>query len=73
MHMICWAVSVIVQCFIQLIIATIKLIVVAKLHHYRNCPGGCITAHQRVNYRIFIYCLAVIVHGDFCTHALLSS
>ena len=44
---------------INAILHPIKLIV-AKLHP-RNCPGGCIIAHQRVNYKIFIYCLAVII------------
>ena len=42
------------------ILHPIKLIV-AKLYHYRNRPGGCITVYQRVNYKIFIYCLAVII------------
>ena len=58
------------------ILHPIKLIV-AKLYHYRNRPGGCITVHQRLILKIFIYCLAVIiiVYGacNFCTHALLSA
>ena len=69
MHMICWAV------FVWAIKHPIKLFV-AKLHHYSNHPGRCITIHHRVNYKNFhllCYIKSRSTLGHICTHRFCKS